>query len=158
TTPDFDQEGAVHRAEQVISIAGGNATPLLAGAAGTYRWLNEGGDRPPIRAALVRFWVKSGLIRAPIPLTGAASLRSEADWNQQVWPRAFLQAIAAEAEDGLQQLMDLERAWFSARGKIRPRRRNSKAPMAVDIMAATPILSASSLSKGLGMAVQNATA
>jgi len=37
------------------------------------------------------------------------------------------------------------------------RRRNSRAAAAVDILAATPLLSATSLAAGLGMAVKNAT-
>jgi hypothetical protein len=39
------------------------------------------------------------------------------------WRPAFPTALAGEAEDGLQLLFDLERAWFAAR-----RRRNSRPP------------------------------
>jgi hypothetical protein len=56
----------------------------------------------------------------------------------------------------MQMLLDLERAWFGARNSLTGRRRNSRAAMAVDIMAASPVVSASSLSVGLGMAVKNA--
>lgn len=69
----------------------------------------------------------------------------------------FLDALAGEAADGLQMLAELERAWFSARGAVAGRRRHSRAPQAVDLLAAAPLLSATSLALGLGMAVKNAT-
>ena len=71
---------------------------------------------------------------------------------------AFLTALAGEAEDGLQRLMELERAWFAARRAVADRRRHSRAPAAVDLLAAAPLLSAASLAAGLGMAVTNAAA
>ena len=40
--PDFDQEGDVQRAEQVLADAASGATPLLAAATGLHAWL--GGD------------------------------------------------------------------------------------------------------------------
>jgi hypothetical protein len=61
-----------------------------------------------------------------------------------------------EATDGLQLLMDPERAWFAARRAVAGRRRHSRAAMAVDILAAAPQVCASSLAAGLGMAVNNA--
>jgi hypothetical protein len=70
----------------------------------------------------------------------------------------FLTALAGEAEDGLQLLTDLERAWFTARASVGGRRRHSRAAVAVDILAATPLVSAASLATGLGMAVNNAAA
>ena len=33
------------------------ATPLLAAAAGVHAWIEDGGGRAPMRAALVRFWM-----------------------------------------------------------------------------------------------------
>ena len=52
--------------------------------------------------------------------------------------------------------MDLERAWFAARSAVAGRRRNSHAAAAVDILAATPLISATSLAAGLGVAVKSA--
>jgi Dodecin len=47
----------------------GIGVPLLdAAAAGARRWLGLGGTRPPLRAALVRFWVEARVLRAPLPL------------------------------------------------------------------------------------------
>ena len=71
---------------------------------------------------------------------------------------AFLTALAGEAADGLQLLMDLERSWFTARRLMAGRRRHSRATAAVDILAAAPLVSATSLAAGLGMAVKNAAA
>ena len=68
-------------------------------------------------------------------------------------------ALAGEAEEELLQLLgDLERAWFAARAAVARRRRNCRAAAAVDILAAAPLVSATSLATGLGMAVNNASA
>ena len=54
TEPDFDQEGEVQAAERHLAAAlpGG----LLGAAEGVWSWLQGGGTRAPIRAALIRFW------------------------------------------------------------------------------------------------------
>ncbi len=75
-----------------------------------------------------------------------------------VWVPAFLTALGGEAADVLQLLLDLERAWFAARRKVAGRRRNSRAAAAIDLLAAAPLLSATTLAAGLGMAVNNAAA
>ena len=161
--PDFDQEGDVQRAEQVLTdTASSGTTPLLAAAAGLHAWLGGdghagGGARPPIRAALVRFWMTQRLLRAPVPLTGARALRPDTPWQRDVWVPAFLSALADEAADGLELLLALERTWRAARRAVSGRRRHSRAAAAVDILAAAPLVSARSLAAGLGMAVNNAT-
>ena len=175
--PDFDQEGVVHQAEDHLAgFSAAGETPLLAAASGLHAWLSgssggvakggengaitgtrvAGGARPPIRAALVRFWTRQKLLRTPVPLTGAAALRAETPFDPAAWTPAFLQAVAAEAVDGRQLLMDLERAWFAARAAMAGRRRDSHAAAAVDVLAAVPLISATSLAAGLGMAVKNA--
>jgi len=155
TTPDFDQEGEVQRAEVALAEADG-PTPLLAAARGFHAWLEAGGARPPIRAALIRLWQRQNILHAPVPLTGAAALGAEAAGAEAAWTPAFLHALANEAEEWLQMLQDLERAWFAARRTVAGRRRDSRAAAAVDIMAATPLVSATSLGAALGMAVKNA--
>jgi hypothetical protein len=70
----------------------------------------------------------------------------------------FLDALAYEAEDGQQLLFELELAWLTARRQVAGRRSNSRAAAAIDTLAATPVLSATSLAAGLGMAVKNAAA
>jgi len=51
-----------------------DAGALLDAAWGAWRWIEHGGARPPLRAALVRRWAAAGLLRAPLPFTGAAAL------------------------------------------------------------------------------------
>ena len=168
--PDFDQEGAVQRAAQVLAAAATGATPLLAAATGLHAWLGGdghgdgdgsrhggGGARPPIRAALVRFWGMQHLLRAPVPLTGARALRPDTPWQRDVWVPAFLAALADEAADALDLLVTMDRTWRAARRAVSGRRRHSRAAAAVDLLAAAPLVSATSLAAGLGMAVKNAT-
>ena len=62
----------------------------------------------------------------------------------------------ALAGDALALLLALERAWRAARSAMAGRRRHSPAAAAVYILAAAPLVSASSLAAGLGMAVKNA--
>ncbi len=171
--PDFDQEGAIQQAEKRLAAAASGATPLLAAATGLHTWLGGdgrndgdgssagdgyggGGARPPIRAALVRFWVSQHLLRAPVPLTGDRALRPDTPWQRDTWMPAFLSALADEAADALDRLVALERAWRAARRAVSGRRRHSRAAAAVDLLAAAPLVSARSLAAGLGMAVKNA--
>jgi hypothetical protein len=173
--PDFDQEGAVQQAEKRLAAAAASAaTPLLAAATGLHTWLGgdgqtggdghgggdgsgDGGARPPMRAAMVRFWVSQRLLRAPVPLTGARALRPDTPWQRDTWMPAFLSALADEAADGLDRLVAMDRTWRAARHAVAGRRRHSRAAAAVDLLAAAPLVSASSLAAGLGMAVKNAT-
>jgi hypothetical protein len=155
--PDFDQEGDIQRAATALATTA-VATPLLAGAAGLHAWLEQGGARPPMRAALIRHWTRHRLLRLPVPLTGVSALRPEIPWAIDAWVPMFLTALADEAADGLQLLLDMERSWFAARRAVAGRRRNSRAAAAIDILAAAPLVSASSLATGLGMAVKNAAA
>jgi hypothetical protein len=115
--------------------------------------LDSGGPRPPIRAALIRFWARHKILRVAVPLTGATALRAETPFELSAWLPAFLRALATEAADGRQLLMDLERAWFAARSAVAGRRRDSHAAAAVDLLAATPLISATSLAAGLGITI-----
>ena len=92
-----------------------------------------------------------------MPLTGDRALRPDTPWQRDTWVPAFLSALADEAADGLALLVALERAWRAARRAVAGRRRHSRAAAAVDLLAAAPLVSASSLAAGLGMAVKNAT-
>jgi len=89
-------------------------------------------------------------------LTGAAALSAETSWAVDAWVPVFLTALADEADDGRQLLLDMERAWVNARRAVAGRRNNSRAAVAVDLLAAAPLLSAPSLATGLGMAMKNA--
>lgn len=156
TTPDFDQESEIKQAEATIAVAEANGSRLVAAAQGLHGWLSGGGARPPVRAALIRYWLTHRVLRVPVPLTGAASLRPDAPWEERDWMLVFLDALTEEAKDGLQLLSDLERGWFVARRAVSGRRRNSRAAAAIDLLAAAPLVSATTLAAGLGMAVKNA--
>ena len=52
--------------------------------------------------------------------------------------------------------MDLEHTWFAARAVAAGRRRDSYAAAYVDVLAATPLISATSLAAGLGVTVKSA--
>jgi hypothetical protein len=156
-TPDFDAEGAVQRAEQHLAgFATSGSAILVAAAAGVHSWLDRDGARPPIRTALVRLWVRHRVLRVPVPLTGAAALRPDMPREAAAWTAAFLRALAAEAADARQLLAELERAWFAARRAVAGRRRDSHIAHAVDLLAAMPLVSATTLAGGLGLAVKTA--
>src|SRR5208282_3051233 len=84
TAPDFDQEGDVQCAERaLVSPSGGSA--LLSAACGMHAWLHQGGSRPPIRAALIRYWTTHGLLRVPVPLTGPKALGADVPFEIDAW-------------------------------------------------------------------------
>lgn len=105
---------------------------------------------------MIRFWRKRRCLRLPVPLTGAAALRSEQSWEQEQWVPAFFRSIEREAADGLDLLYTMERAWFDARCGVAGRRKDSHDAAAVDVLAAAPMLSATTLARVLGIAVKNA--
>jgi hypothetical protein len=155
--PDFDEEDEVRAALQTLVAAPLPDAPILAAALGAWDWLQNNGTRPPLRSALIRFWVNNRLFRAPVPLTGPRSLSAEAPVEKGAWLTAFLEALASEALDYLQLLIDLEREWLLARGGVAGRRKNSRAVMAIDVLAAAPLLSATTLAKAIGMSIRSAT-
>lgn len=157
TDPGFDEEDEVRLALKTLVSVPLPDAPLLAAALGAWNWLQNDGTRPPLRSALIRFWVKNRLFRVPVPLTGPRSLSSEAPVEKDAWLCAFLEALAIEAFDYHQLLIDLEREWFSARGRVTGRRCNSRAGQAIDVLAAAPLLSATTLAKAIGMSIRSAT-
>jgi len=155
--PDFDQEGEVQAAERHIAAHAGPGALLIA-ALQVRSWLEAGGTRPPIRAALVRHWVRSSLLHTAVPLTGPRALSAEGPEDPTAWVCAFLDAVAAEARDYHQLLRDLERRWIAARRKAGGRRSTSRAALAIDVLAAAPLLSATTLARAIGMSIKSATA
>lgn len=156
TAPDFEQEREVQAAAQHLAAMDMPSVLLLA-ATRTHAWLREGGARPPIRAALVRFWVTKRLLRAEVPLTGPRALAAQAPEQPTEWACAFLASLADEACDYHQLLLDLERGWLSARAKVAGRRSTSRASLVVDVLAAAPLLSATTLAGAVGMSIKSAT-
>nr|WP_246401737.1 hypothetical protein [Gluconacetobacter dulcium] len=156
--PDFDQEGAVQEAMAVLARGALTESPLLGVARGLHDWLEAGHARPAMRTAIVRH-LGTTLLRTALPLTGAAALQADVPWGFAAWAPLFLQALAAEARDGLRQLGLLEQAWRQARQIVATgRRSNSRAPAALDLIAAAPLISAGTLAGCLRMAPKNALA
>jgi hypothetical protein len=156
--PDRAQQDAISAAATHLEAAADGQSPLLGAALAVHAWLDRGGERPPLRAALVRYWLRRGVTALPCPLlTGAGALGAEIPWAREAWVGHFLTALAAEAEDGLTLLRSIERPWLAARAAIAGRRRDSRAAQAVDILAAAPLVSATSLGHALGMARTNET-
>jgi len=156
--PDAEQTGAIGCAAAALSTTE-LASPLLGAALAVHDWLARGGERPPLRAALAGYWQERRLLCFPCPLlTGATALGGETPSDFAGWAIHFLEALAEEAQAGTELLRLLEREWVAARYAVRARRRDSHAAAGIDIMAASPVISASSLAGSLGVAVKNAAA
>ena len=157
TQPDAAQTQAIEHAAAALS-ANGHASPLLGAALGVRAWLDDGGERPPLRAASAQHWQHCGLLPIAVPLLTGAQAFSATPRPTELWTAEFLAALAEEAEAGIALLRRLERQWLAARAAIRGRRRDSHAAAAVDILAAAPIVSATSLAHSLDIAIKNAAA
>ena len=158
SAPDESQRAAIGTATAYLATIADSHAPLVGAALAVHAWLNQGGERPPLRAALAWYWVDRGVTALPCPLlTGAAALAAEVPWARAVWVGCFLEAVADEAGAGLALLRQIERDWFAARHAVSGRRRDSHAAAAIDLLAAAPLLSATSLAQLLGIAIKNAT-
>jgi hypothetical protein len=157
SAPDEGQRSAIGEAEAHLATVADQHPPVLGAAVAVHAWLDGGGDRPPLRAALARYWLRRGLTPLPCPLlTGAAALGPDIPWARSAWVGHFLAALTAEAADGIALLRQIERHWFAARRAVAGRRRDSHAAAAIDLLAAAPLLSATSLAQLLGIAIKNA--
>ena len=155
TEPDFDQEGDVQTAIRHLTGAVGHG--LVGVAEAVWTWLHNGGARAPVRAALIRLWVDRGLLRLPVPLTGPSALSADAPSPRSVWLAEFLLAVAREAEGFREMLRALEHEWIAARARAKGQRRTSRATLAVDVLAAAPLMSATTLAGAVGMSIKGAT-
>lgn len=156
--PDAEQAAAIAAAAATFP-RGGRGSVLLGVAATVHRWLDRDGARAPIRAALAGYWQRCGLLPVPTALlTGARALAGRTPWAIDAWTVTFLEALIEEAEFGLGVLRQLERQWFTARAALAGRRRDSRAAVAVDVLAAAPVISATSLAEGVGVTIKAATA
>ena len=63
--------------------------------------------------------------KLPVPLTDAAALRVDTPWEIGACREAFLLWLAEDAEDWLQRLGHLDRAWLGARCAVADRLRQS---------------------------------
>jgi hypothetical protein len=154
--PDFDQEGEIQAAEHHLAKSTSRGA-LLTAAFQVRDWLETGGTRPPMRAALIRFWRQRGILRHPVPLTGPRALSADAPEGLAEWVCAFLYALADEARDYHDLLRSLERTWLAARRKGAGQRSTSRAALAINVLAAAPLLSATTLARTTGLSIKSAT-
>ncbi|MFC7335015.1 hypothetical protein [Rhodocista pekingensis] len=131
----------------------GDVPTLIAAGLGLRRWIERGGERPALWAALPRFLVQRGLLRAECPLLlGAASLRGRSAWEQPTgrWMATFLDGLRAEAGQALGLLLDLERCWRAARGTAEAHSRShSRLPQVVDLLALAPSVNPEGVARAL---------
>jgi hypothetical protein len=160
--PDDAQLQAIECAAAALA-ASQSPSPLIAASLGAHAWLDQHGRsaqtgaRPALRAALAQHWQRSGLMPVAAPLlVGTRAFGGDMPKPIEAWVAVFLGSLAEEAEAGIALLRLIEREWFAARSAVRDRRRDSHALAAVDVMAAAPVVSATSLARGLGIAVKNA--
>src|SRR4051812_8683592 len=155
--PDADAEDQVLAALAALEGHGPYGVPLLDVAWGAWLWLERGGARPPLRAALVRRWGRVGVLRAPLPITGAAALGPDQPWDPALWVRSFLRAVVAEAGAALDLLVEMERRWLAARAAVAAgRRRTSRTPAAGGPLAGLPPVSAPTPAPPLRLAAEAA--
>lgn len=153
--PSADQEEEIRAAE--LHLGAGTSTALIVDAGvRLHSWLEAGGTRPPIRAALVRYWRQHRLLRSPIPITGVRVLAADAPEDATTWVTTFCESVAEEARDYRELLRRLQREWMQARGHLAGRRSTSRAGSAIDVLAAAPLISATTLAEILGMSVKGA--
>jgi hypothetical protein len=67
--PDEPQQAAIAAAAAHLdAVAGDDHAPLLGGALGVHAWLDQGGELPPLRAALAAYWARRRVTPLPCPL------------------------------------------------------------------------------------------
>jgi len=154
--PDAAQREATAAAAATLPLRG---AALPGAARAVHAWLEGGGERPPLRAALAQWWRRRGLLPVAAPLlSGARALHEGVPWASEAWTPRFYEALAEEAEAGLALMRALDSGWRAARAAVEGRRRDSHMAAAVDVLAAAPLLAASSLARTLGVSVRTATA
>ena len=135
--------------------------PVLAAAArGMLHWLAGLGSRPAIRTAVPLYLRDRGItIHALAAVTGGDALRAGPD-DPDGFTVRFLETVQREAAEGRDLLLTMEREWREARLRVDHRagaRSNSRLPAAVDLLAASPLLSISALAEALGCSVEGAS-
>lgn len=140
-----------------VAVAPVSHMGILWGSALAFReWIEVGDARAPFRGALVRLWQKEGVFSGLYPVTGAAAFRGGTSWEERRWIPTWLDALEREAAGIRDMVHTLERAWRDARAQAGNQRRNSKAALAIDIIAAHPVISATTLAARLSVSVQAA--
>jgi hypothetical protein len=93
------------------------------------------------------------------PLTGSDALKP-GEFDAEGFTIRFLEVMTREAGDGRGLLGTREREWRSARTVVSRRlasRSTSRLSQAIDVLAASPLLSVSALARALGCTVEGAS-
>ena len=158
--PDAGQEQARAAALETLRQTGAGHPALIGAALGLHRWLRELGERAPVRAALPLYLQERGLIRRHIPALSGSDALKAGSFERDEFALRVIRAFTSEAEDGLALLGTLEREWREARNRVGQRARQrstSRLPRAVDLLAASPLLSVTALAQALGCSVEGAS-
>jgi hypothetical protein len=157
--PDPDQQRLRDIALDSLRDCGDGQPALVTTAHGMLAWLTGQGSRPAIRAAVPLYLRDRGTtIHALAAVTGGDALRAGPDDPDRFTVR-FLDAVRREATDSRDMLLTMEREWRGARLRVNHRagaRSNSRLPAAVDLLAASPLLSITALAEALGCSVEGA--
>jgi hypothetical protein len=157
TVPALEQKSLLDRASSFVVRISGAYSPLLGAGLAAHAWLKDKGDVVPLRAALAAYWPRRDFGPGLGPLlTGCAALGS-ASTAAEIFLPVFFSAIGQEAAAGYALFLAIEQDWRAARSAAAARRKDSHAAAAVDLLAATPIISAKALRDSLGLAVNNGT-
>src|SRR4051812_26531231 len=158
--PDAGQSALREAALDSLRACGRGQPALIAAARGMLDWLAGQGSRPAIRTAIPLYLRERGTtIHVLAAVTGGDALRAGAS-DPDGFTVRFLEAVRREAADGRDLLLTMEREWRAARLRIDHRagaRSNSRLPAAVDLLAASPLLSISALADALGCSVEGAS-
>ena len=158
--PDAEQQRLRDVALDSLRDRGGGQPALVATAHGMLDWLAGQGSRPAIRTAVPLYLRDRAItIHTLAAVTGSDALRAGPDDPDGFMVR-FLDAVRREAVDGRDRLLTMEREWRGARLRVDHRtgaRSNSRLPAAVDLLAASPLLSISALAEALNCSVEGAS-
>ena len=158
--PDAGQSALREAALDSLRACGRGQPVLIAAARGMLDWLAGRGSRPAIRTAIPLYLrERETTIHVLAAVTGGDALRAGAS-DPDGFTARFLEAVRREAADGRDRLLTMEREWREARLRVDHRaggRSNSRLPAAVDLLAASPLLSISALAEALGCSVEGAS-
>src|SRR3954454_1204306 len=158
--PDAEQSVLRDAALGSLRTCGRGQPVLIAAARGMLDWLTGQGSRPAIRTAIPLYLrERETTIHVLAAVTGGDALRAGAS-DPDGFTVRFLEAVRREAADGRDRLLTMEREWREARRGLAHRtgaRSTSRLPAAVDLLAASPLLSISALAEALGCSVEGAS-
>lgn len=150
------QKEAIAQARAVAQSLTQSLGPFVGSAMAFRQWVEAGESRAPFRGALMEVWREDGVLRTPLPLTGAAAFRSGTSWGVRTWVPCWLRALEDEADAIRIMTRTLEASWRNARLQAGGQRRTSRALAAIDVIAAHPVISASTLAARLSMSIKAA--